>query len=566
MESNCSMKMEVSADTGGSTCTQEAEDLPLMPEKPMRTEHGSIQLADGKEHEEESAAWNVASLSQHFGYKLLLMLFAAQHLMKGFSAAFTNPAVSYLFAAYQVRGPHMQIFGSVTSLPWAMKPVIGLMSDAFPIMGYNKAPYVLAAAVMGCSACAAIALSPQSGMSITQLVSALFLVQLMLSTCDLLTEAKYSEKMRAKPKHGPALMTFVWFGLTLGGLVAVVFVGPVMQRFGPKAPYLVTLLPMSFIFIPTLLNYLEEEPKTQKEEEIARARIFKEKETVALCLLMFAGTIALSVTGILSQSPKLNASVAMTIGLVMLVAFSITLNPTIAKVNAFFLMQMSLTVSISGAAFYFYTDKPEAYPDGPHFSMQFFTSVLGVISSLCSLVGIWTYHRYASKWTYRGLMFSVNVVNSLLNVTDLILFTRLNKAWGIPDHAFVLGASVFGSVVNQWMWMPAVVIMAQLCPKGMEATMYALLAGCHNLGTAIASSCGAFVLETLGCQPSGALNEGAQFKNLWVASAISTVLPLITLALIPWLIPDARQTEKILKDDDRDATSGSLLRKWTGRS
>merc|ERR1719310_1389978 len=153
-----------------------------------------------------------------------------------------------------------------------------------------------------------------------------------------------------------------------------------------------------------------------------------------------------------------------------------------------------------------------------------------------------------------------NIVLSLLSLTDVIMFTRLNLRFGLPDHAFVLGASVLTTVIAQWMWMPGVVILSQLCPKGMEATMYALLAGCHNLGSSIASNCGALVLEWLDCRPSGAKGESKQFENLWVASALSTVLPMLTLVLLPWLIPNAYQTDKLLDDNDRDATAGSVLR------
>merc|ERR1719414_2923626 len=111
---------------------------------------------------------------------------------------------------------------------------------------------------------------------------------------------------------------------------------------------------------------------------------------------------------------------------------------------------------------------------------------------------------------------------------------------GIPDHAFVMGASAFEILISQWQWMPNVVIMSQLCPEGMEATMYALLAGCHNLGNTIASNCGAVVLQWLGCTPSGENGESAQFENLWKASLLSTLLPMLTILLIPLLIPDAR--------------------------
>merc|ERR1719326_188540 len=131
-----------------------------------------------------------------------------------------------------------------------------------------------------------------------------------------------------------------------------------------------------------------------------------------------------------------------------------------------------------------------------------------------------------------------NIVLSLLSFTDVVMFTRLNVRMGLPDHAFVLGSSVLTTVIAQWMWMPGVVILSQLCPKGMEATMYALLAGCHNLGNTIASNAGAVVLLWLGCNPSGADNEDDEFDNLWKGAVFSTVLPMFTLLLLPWLIPD----------------------------
>mmetsp|Transcript_57754 Transcript_57754/g.185631 ORF Transcript_57754/g.185631 Transcript_57754/m.185631 type:complete len:557 (-) Transcript_57754:78-1748(-) len=505
----------------------------------------------------------IDTLARHFGYKLLIMLFASQHLMKGFAAAFTAPCTQFIYASYKVPGPQMQIFAGVTQLPWAMKPVIGLLSDAVPLCGFHKAPYILVASALGIVACASVGTLPQNHLSIERLVGCLFLIQLQFSTCDLLTEAKYAEKMQSKPEHGPALMTFVWFGLQAGGLLATALVGPIMKQYGPKLPYLVALLPLTFIVVPVARNYLEEVPKSFAQVLEARRRLAEQREACFLCFLMFVGTITLTILGIAFESAMVNAVAAVVVAVVMLAAFSLLLRPIIAKVNAFFLVQTSLGISIGGASFYFYTDSPEQYPEGPHFSMEFFTSVLGIAGAICSLVGICTYQRFASRWTYRRLLLMTNVALSLLSVTDIILFTRLNVRLGLPDHGFVLGASVLTGVIAQWMWMPGVVILSQLCPKGMEATMYALLAGCHNLGNTIASNCGALVLELLDCQPTGAKHESAQFQYLWVGSVFSTVLPAFTLLLLPWLIPDARQTDKLLEDNDRDATTGSLWKRWT---
>eukprot|EP00959_Pyramimonas_sp_CCMP1952_P448666 9394886-Pyramimonas_sp.AAC.1 len=65
----------------------------------------------------------------------------------------------------------------------------------------------------------------------------------------------------------------------------------------------------------------------------------------------------------------------------MLVSFTVVLTPVIAKFNAFSLIQTALGVSTSGASFYFYTDTPAMYPEGPHFSEFFYNSVMGTAGS-----------------------------------------------------------------------------------------------------------------------------------------------------------------------------------------
>jgi len=534
------------------------EKLPLLSGKGRRPFHGPFAWA--------ANTLGIDELADTFGYKLLVMLSISQHLLKGFAAALIGPCSSYLYKAYNVSGPRMQIYGGVTQLPWAMKPIIGLVSDALPIKGFHKSPYIIGASAVGAVCLELIGASARVHLTVATVVICMFFVQLQFSTCDLLTEAKYAEKMQSNPEHGPKLMTFVWFGLQTGGLVATMMVGPMLSHYGPHFPYLVALVPATFIMIPMGWNYMEEVQSTPEELAKSRARLMQQKEACCLCLIMFVGTMLLSFLGIFYESAKVNAIAAIVVAIVMLISFSVVLKPVIAKVNAFFLIQTSVGMSIGGASFYFFTDTPLEYPEGPHFSMEFFTTVLGTVGSICSMFGIYTYQKCVSTWSYRSLLWITNISVAVLSVSDLMIFTRMNVRLGLPDHAFVLGSSVLGTIIGQWMWMPGVVIMSQLCPKGMEATMYALLAGCHNLGNTISSNTGALLLEYLGCQPNGVPNESKQFEHLWVGSALSSVLPLVTCALIPWLIPDARQTDKLLVDEDQDACAGSLLKTWTARN
>ena len=70
---------------------------------------------------------------------------------------------------------------------------------------------------------------------------------------------------------------------------------------------------------------------------------------------------------------------------------------------------------------------------------------------------------------------------------------------------------------------PAFPALPAALPAVALLSRYALLAGCHNLGGTIASSCGALMLQHLGVNPNGGKNETKQFDKLWLASLMSSV-------------------------------------------
>merc|ERR1719277_1104032 len=146
-----------------------------------------------------------------------------------------------------------------------MKPIIGLVSDLLPVMGFNKMPYMFLSTVVGIMACGTVGFVEQEQLSLTRLVLCLFLMTLMFSVADLLSEAKYAEKMRSKPEQGPALMSFVWGGLTVGGLAAMCMIGPVLTYGSPKLPFVLALPFIGFILFPLMGNYLEEQVKSHEE-------------------------------------------------------------------------------------------------------------------------------------------------------------------------------------------------------------------------------------------------------------------------------------------------------------
>jgi len=217
------------------------------------------------------------NLEYHFGFKLLATLFASQHALKGFAMTFVQPCVQYLLASYQVNGPQVQVFQGVISLPWAMKPVIGLVSDAVPIFGYKKGPYMILVTLLGIMAYATIGSVPKEMLSLRAVVACLFFVQLQCSACDLLSEALYAAKIQVTPKRGPALMTYVWFGIQVGAVLAGLLVGPAIERYGIKVPFLIALGPASFVLVPIIRGYLEEQLISREDLVAIRRRLWEQE-------------------------------------------------------------------------------------------------------------------------------------------------------------------------------------------------------------------------------------------------------------------------------------------------
>jgi hypothetical protein len=68
-------------------------------------------------------------------------------------------------------------------------------------------------------------------------------------------------------------------------------------------------------------------------------------------------------------------------------------------------------------------------------------------------------------------------------VFDIIIVQRWNIALGISDkNMFMIGDAIIYDICYTLNFMPAVLLTSKLCPKEIESTTYALLAGFQNFG------------------------------------------------------------------------------------
>eukprot|EP00928_Gymnodinium_smaydae_P087574 TRINITY_DN71825_c0_g1_i1.p1 TRINITY_DN71825_c0_g1~~TRINITY_DN71825_c0_g1_i1.p1 ORF type:complete len:553 (+),score=69.71 TRINITY_DN71825_c0_g1_i1:136-1794(+) len=499
----------------------------------------------------------IADLSNDIGSELLAAIVIIRHVFWSFSLNLTGLAASYLFRMHEIPGPRVQIYGVVTAFPLAMQPLVALMSDCFPILGANKAPYMTIATFLAAPALLSIGSLPVEALSEVKLVLCLMLAKFQISTCNVLSEARYMMEIPCHPQSGPALVSFVKMGAFIFGIVGAVVAGFLLENFDARSVYLLASVASVVVLIPIYKRWLREPPCSPEDAQTMRFRMQSRWQIPTMSLVICYAAFVLACSGLFFHDSVHQVGVAICVVLALIVAYHSLLDRALSRFLIYFLVVNSFDVSCSGASYYFYTDTPEQYPDGPHFSPFFYVAIMPVISIFFGLLGTVFYLRYLTTWTYRGII-SVTVVSlAACRLLDALLFTRWNKYLGIPDIALVLGEDLIGPVIEAWRAMPMTILLAHLCPKGMEATILGLNASTYFIGFCVAKVLGAALLDYLQCNPAGAINESEQFAQLYKVSLISATLICASGLGLLWLLPEGRQNDSALSTESGPMSRGA---------
>lgn len=230
----------------------------------------------------------------------------------------------------------------------------------------------------------------------------------------------------------------------------------------------------------------------------------------------------------------------------------------------YFLLGMS-SFNVDGALFYFYTDSPLEYPQGPHFTAYFYTTALGMVTFLGIMTGFLTGDWLFKNWSYTGILKVTILLRACTQLAFIPAFLRWNFRFGIPDSVWILTVTMFDTMVFAWRWIPKQVMGAHLTPQGMETTMLGLMAGTFNMAMILSSYCGGFLLNHYGIIPSGQNNESLVFDNLWKVQGIAALAPCCMLFLLPALIPAKTQMEPLITERRDSVTYNSFFERMTQR-
>lgn len=362
-------------------------------------------------------------------------------------------------------------------LPWTLKPLLGFMSDGFPIRGYRRRPYLILSGILSCASWAflgslkSLHLPHEKWFATLAIVSA----SLTIAVADVIADSIVAERAREESQSGAgSLQSLCWSTVAFGGLLTAYLSGFLLERFGTQTIFLISA---SFpLLVSWAANFITEEPTDRQSWEGIKA------QTIALW-------------GAVRQKE--------------------------IWMPAVFICIWQSTPSAESAFFYFTTNDLG-------FSAEFLGRVR-LVSSVAGLVGVWCFQRFFKAVPFRPILGWSIVVSTLLGLTTLILVTHTNRQLGIDDRWFSLGDTLILTVAGEIAFMPLLVLAARICPAGVEATLFALLMSLFNVSGLVSREIGALLTQWLGVTE-------VDFSHLWILMLItnlSNLIPLPFLGLLP---------------------------------
>lgn len=363
-----------------------------------------------------------------------LLLFYA-----GLGFLFEYPSIAmrfWMIDELAVSPARMSAIAGVAAIPWCLKPLYGFISDAFPICGERRRPYIITGC-LGSAACWWI--MPWTVENAFVATIFMFLGSMFICIADVAADSILVTIARSEDDKG-SIQSWSWGLRAAGGLAGALLGG------------------LSAAYIGNELTFIC---------------------TGAIPLFMCILILFMDTGGTQTQSPKETI-------VKVWKAFTI---PKVWR-TALFLFLITVTPGY-GTVFSYYLEEEL------QFTAYDFT-VMSVTGYMASIAGTAIYKKYLTKVAFRPLFVGTLIVAWTLKWSHMLLIKRIN--FGISNTIIATADSIVLTLVGRCILLPMVVLGARVCPDGVEGSLYATLMSITNFGNVVDSEWGAALAGAVGVE------------------------------------------------------------------
>lgn len=483
-----------------------------------------------------------------FGGRFILLLFITQCLLKGLVFAIMTDGILPLFKSLGVTATNLQLYGALALSPWTIKPLYGVISDLIAIDGYHKRHWMNIAAFVGIIGASFMVVEPHIPAALTFFM---FMIHTELSICDLLSEGKYAEIMRDNKETGSSIVSLVTAFQSIGGLLGMALIGPLADQGLYRIFNLVALIMCVTPIGPLCRGWMPEKSRSGPWVMLDTAELLRNWKVITVVSIV--GILAPVTASITVFANRLIGLIAALVALIVSVVFGYVWMPNriIGHVALYQVLTMLSRISFDVPIQYFMLAGDECVPGGPNFSYKFLITVSGIVGAVTGLLFSGIYEVGFTNWRYRNVLIFTTFLSGASGIFDFIIIKRWNIAWGIPDWVmFLVGADAMEKAVGTLNWIPNSSILGKVCPKGMESSTYAYLAGVSNFARMVSTIAGAWIADVAGVRDGSVPGEACNWDALpWLILGGHIASLLIVSVPAAWLLPNKFQYESLLEDE-----------------
>ncbi len=356
------------------------------------------------------------------------------------------PSITISFLMKNVLGltaTQASYLGAITLIGWAIKPLWGIISDFFPILGYRRKSYLIVTTLLAAGVW--LSLGQMENYTAQTLLFLFALSSVAYAFMDVICDALMIEQGKPHNLTG-RFQSIQWGAVYIASIIAGYAGGWVAQNLKPQDVFSINAVFPLLILVVVFL-FVKEERSLHVKEQVrhtfeALKDTFREKRMWLLAFFLFFWTF----------SPSF------------------------------------------GVPFFYYS------VDNLKFDQLFFGTVAAV-SSACAALAAFLFGKYLHTIKTKPFlrwMIGVGVVATLFDLLYFIPFIKENLA--LAKTLYLASAAILG-LVGTLSFLVILNAAARSCLKYAEGTTFATLTSFWNIGVMLSAVAGGYLFSKMGLPP-----------------------------------------------------------------
>jgi len=217
----------------------------------------------------------------------LYLLAALGHFSQGIASLAGQPLYYYLREHLGISVSTIMLIGSLTNLPWMLKPLYGFASDLWPILGYRRKSYIFLSAIISSVMALVIGLSPIVSLSV---LIAFLLVYAIGQAGDNVGTNGLVIEQGVKDGSVGRLQSVQWASIGVATVLTGVLGGYISEKFDYHLAYLIIALFPASIAILALSLKEDKVQLSQKRDKLHIKEFFvklKNRQLILSAVFLF---------------------------------------------------------------------------------------------------------------------------------------------------------------------------------------------------------------------------------------------------------------------------------------